>query len=136
VESLDHNILQIENQRVRIERLEEACKDIVDEVRQSNHANKKNIPETFVTGLDQIEKELGGMNSPISTGLCDLQYLRFGFVPMEAPKKIKTITKERGKREDEEKIIEIAEQIIRGGHNKMGMFGVFWYALDIMEQII
>jgi hypothetical protein len=33
VETFDHNILQIENQRARIESFEEACKDIVDDVR-------------------------------------------------------------------------------------------------------
>jgi hypothetical protein len=86
VGSLDRNILQIENKRARIERLEEACNDIVDDVRQSNHANKTNIPETFITRLDQIETELGGIDIAISTGLSDLQNLRFGFVPKEAPK--------------------------------------------------
>jgi hypothetical protein len=86
VESLDHNILQIENQRARIERLEEACKDIVDDVRHSNRAKKIYIPEIFVTRLDLIEKELGGIKGAISTGLGDLQDLRFGFVPRDAPK--------------------------------------------------
>jgi hypothetical protein len=56
VESLDYDILQTENQRALIERLEEACKDIVDDVRHSNHARKTNIPETFIARLDQIEK--------------------------------------------------------------------------------
>jgi hypothetical protein len=40
VESLDYNIVQIENERMRIEHLEETCIDMVDDVRQSNHAKK------------------------------------------------------------------------------------------------
>jgi hypothetical protein len=52
VESLDHTIVPIENQRTRVERLEEACKDVIDDVRQQNHAKKLNITDMLVTKLD------------------------------------------------------------------------------------
>jgi hypothetical protein len=56
VESLDNNVLHIENVRNHIERLEETCKDIVDDLRLANHEKKTNIPESYVTRLDQMEK--------------------------------------------------------------------------------
>jgi predicted AlkP superfamily phosphohydrolase/phosphomutase len=43
VKALDINILHIENIRNRIERLEETCKDIVDDMRLANHDQKTNI---------------------------------------------------------------------------------------------
>jgi hypothetical protein len=49
LEFLDNNILHIEDQRARIERIEETCKAIVDDIRHSNRAKKKNIPESYVT---------------------------------------------------------------------------------------
>jgi hypothetical protein len=99
VELTDHNILQLENQRAHIKLLEEACKDIIDDVRQSNHAKKTDIPQMMVTRLDQIGKELGGIENAILTGLSTLQDLHFGFVPMEEPKETPTPKKqEAGKR--------------------------------------
>jgi hypothetical protein len=56
VESLDNNILHIENMRDRMERLEETYKDIVDDMRHANREKKRNIPESYVTRLDQMEK--------------------------------------------------------------------------------
>jgi hypothetical protein len=54
VESLDNNILHIESLRARIERLEETCNDIVDDMCNSNRARKTNIHESYVTRLDQM----------------------------------------------------------------------------------
>jgi hypothetical protein len=76
VEPLDHNFVQMENQRARIERLEKACKDMIDDVRRSKHAKTMTIPDMLVTRLDPI----------FSPGLSTLNNLCFGFVPMEAPK--------------------------------------------------
>jgi hypothetical protein len=45
VEALDKNILQIDNIRNRIERLDETCKDIVDDMRLANRDKKTNISE-------------------------------------------------------------------------------------------
>jgi uncharacterized protein (UPF0335 family) len=90
LESVDNNILHIENMRNRIERLEETCKDIVDDMRQENRKKKTNIPESYITRLDQMEKELTGLDTSICSGISDLQNLRFGFVPREAPKKNST----------------------------------------------
>jgi uncharacterized spore protein YtfJ len=44
VEALDINILHIENIRNRIERLDETCRDIVDEINFANRDKKANIP--------------------------------------------------------------------------------------------
>jgi hypothetical protein len=116
IESLDNNILHIENVRARIDRLEETYKDIVDDTCHANREKKINIPESYVTRLDQMEKELTGLDTSICSGISDLQNLRFGFVPREAPKNSSTSGKRAtGNREMEERINEIAEQIIRGG---------------------
>jgi hypothetical protein len=99
VESLDTNILQIENVRNRIERLEETRKDIVDDMRHANREKKTNIPESYITRLYQMKKELTGLNTSICSGISDLHNLHFGFVPREAPKKSSTSGKQAtGKR--------------------------------------
>jgi hypothetical protein len=86
VESSEHNMVQIENERMRIEHLEEACMDMVEDARQSNHAKKTDIPETFISRLDQMAKDLRCIDTAISTRLSTLQNLRFGSVPTETPK--------------------------------------------------
>jgi hypothetical protein len=53
-ESLDHNIVQLENQRSSIKLLEEACTYIIDDVLQSNHSKKTDVLEMLATRLDQI----------------------------------------------------------------------------------
>jgi hypothetical protein len=99
VEYLDNNILHIENARNRIECLEETCKDIEDDMRPANLEKKRNIPESYVTRLDQMEKELTGLDTSICSGISELHNLRFGFVPREAPKKSLTSGKQAtGKR--------------------------------------
>jgi hypothetical protein len=138
VESLDHNFLHIENQRARIERLEEACKDIVDDMRHSNRAKKTNIPETFVTRLDHIEKELSGIYTYICNGLCDLQNWRFGFVPREAPKESSPKKHHQGNRQKgrgREINQNCGANHTRGVNNKERL-NVILYALDIVENII
>jgi hypothetical protein len=86
VESLDHNIVQIENERKRIERLEEVCMDMVEDARQSNHAKKTDTPDTFIYRLDQMAKDLRIINNAVLNRLSTLQNLRFCFIPMETPK--------------------------------------------------
>jgi uncharacterized protein (UPF0335 family) len=99
IESLDNNILHIENLRARIERLEETRKDIVDDMRHANRQNKTKFLESYVTRLDQMEKELTGLDTSICSGISDLQNLRFGFVRREAPKHSSTSGKQaKGKR--------------------------------------
>jgi hypothetical protein len=61
-EALDNNILHIENIRNCIERLDETCNDIVDDMHLANR-DKKNIPESYITWLDQMEKELTGLET-------------------------------------------------------------------------
>jgi hypothetical protein len=76
VESLDRNILHIDNIRNHIERLDETCTDIVDDMRLANRDKKTNIPESYFTRLDQMEKELTGLNTSFCSGISDLQNLR------------------------------------------------------------
>jgi hypothetical protein len=99
VEALDTNILHIENIRNHIERLDETCKDIVDDTRLANHDKKKIIPESYITRLDQMENQSAGLDTSICSGISDLQTLRFGFVPRDTPKKSSTsgkpVTKKR-----------------------------------------
>jgi hypothetical protein len=90
VEAFDINILHIENIRNHIERLDETCRDVVDDMNFANHDKKANIPETYITRLGQIEKELMGIDTSIFSGISDLQHLRFGFVPRDTPKKSST----------------------------------------------
>jgi hypothetical protein len=92
------NILHIENIRNRIERLDETCKDIVDDMRLANHDQKNNIPESYITRLAQMEKELTGRDTSICSGICDLQNLRFGFVPRDTPKRSSTSGKQATKK--------------------------------------
>jgi hypothetical protein len=74
--------------------LEETCKDIVDDMCYANHEKKINIPEPYVTRLDQMEKELTGLDTSICSDISDLQNLGFGFVPREAPKNNSTSGKQ------------------------------------------
>jgi hypothetical protein len=92
-EALDNNI-HIENIRNRIERLDETCKDIVDYMRLANRDKKTNIPESYITRLDQMENELTGLDTSICSGISDLQNLYFGFVPRDTPKKSVTSGKQ------------------------------------------
>jgi hypothetical protein len=98
VEALDINILHIENIRNRIERLDETCRDIVDDMNLANRDKKANIPETYITRLGQMEKELTGIDTSICSGISDLQDLRFGFVPRDTPKKSWTSGKQETKK--------------------------------------
>jgi hypothetical protein len=98
VEALDINILHIENIRNRKERLDETCRDIVDDMNFANRDKKANIPETYITRLGQMEKELTGLNTSICSGISDLQDLRFGFVPRDSPKKSSTSGKQETKK--------------------------------------
>jgi hypothetical protein len=130
VEAFDINILHIENIRNRIERMDETCRDIVDDMNFENHDKDPNIPETFITRVRQVEKELTGIDKSICSGISELQDLRFNFVPTETPKKSSAsgkrkrgqgncganhmggIKKERRIRCRQKDIVEIAEQII------------------------
>jgi hypothetical protein len=85
VEALDINILHIENIRNRIERLDETCRDSVDDMNLANRDKKKNIPETYITPMGRMEKELTGLDTSICSGISDLKDLRFGFVPRDTP---------------------------------------------------
>jgi hypothetical protein len=98
VEAWDNNILHIENIRNRIERLDETCKDIVDDMRLANCDKKTNIPVSYITRLDQMEKELTGLDTSICSGISDLQNLRFGFVPRDTPEKSSTSGKQATKK--------------------------------------
>jgi hypothetical protein len=82
----------------RIERLEETCKDIEDDMNFANCDKKANIPETYITGLGQMESELTGLDASICSGISDLQDLRFGFVPRDTPKKSLTSGKQATKK--------------------------------------
>jgi hypothetical protein len=98
VEALDINILHVENIRNRIERLEETCKDIVDDVNFANCDKKANFPETYITRLGQMESELTGLDTSSCSGISDLQDLRFGCVPRDTPKKSSTSGKQATKK--------------------------------------
>jgi uncharacterized protein (UPF0335 family) len=98
VESLYNNILHIENIMNRIERLDETCKEIVEDLRLANRDKKENIPASYVTRLDRMEKELTGLDTYICSGNSDLQNLRFGFVPRYIPKKSFTSGKQTTKK--------------------------------------
>jgi hypothetical protein len=98
VEALDINILHIENIRNRIERLDKTCRDIVDGMNFANCDKKTNIPEAYITRLDQMEKELTGLDTSIFSGISDLQDLRFSFVPRDTPKKSSTSGKQETKK--------------------------------------
>jgi hypothetical protein len=110
VETLDNNILHIENIRNCIERLDETCKDIVDDMRLANCDNKTNIPESYITRLDQMEKELTGLDTSICSGISDLQNLCFGLYQEIHPRKVRHQGNRQRRRE--RGIKEIAEQII------------------------
>jgi hypothetical protein len=73
VEALDINILHIENIRNRIEHLDETCMDILDDMNLANRDKKANTPETYITRLGQMEKELTGLDTSICSGISDLQ---------------------------------------------------------------
>jgi hypothetical protein len=109
VEALDNNILHIENIRNPIKRLDETCKDIVDGIRLANCDKKTNIPESYITRLDQMENELTGLDTSICSGISDLQNLCFGFVPIH-PRKVRHQGNRQRRRE--RGIKEIVEQII------------------------
>jgi hypothetical protein len=81
-------------------------------MRIANHDKKTNIPESYVTRLDNMEKELMGLDNSICSGISDLQSLRFGFVPRDTPKKSLTSGKQQRGRGRE--IKEIVEQHIWG----------------------
>jgi hypothetical protein len=95
VETFDINILHIENIRNRIERMDETCKDIVDDMNFANRDKDANIPETFITQIRQMEQELTGLDKSICSGISELQDLRFNFVPTETPKKSSTSGKRK-----------------------------------------
>jgi hypothetical protein len=59
--------------------------DVVEDARKSNHAKKTEIIETFVSRLDQMAKDLRGIDIAISTRLSTLQNVRFDFVQIETP---------------------------------------------------
>jgi uncharacterized protein (UPF0335 family) len=90
VEAFDINILHIENIRNRIERMDETCRDIADDMSFANRDKDANIPETFITRVRQVEKELTGLGKSICSVISELQDLRFNFVPTETPKKSST----------------------------------------------
>jgi hypothetical protein len=95
VEAFDINILHIENIRNRIERMDETCRDVVDDMNFANRDKDANIPETFITWVCQVEKELTGLDKSICSGISELQDLRFNFVPTETPKKSSTSGKRK-----------------------------------------
>jgi uncharacterized protein (UPF0335 family) len=97
--------LHIENIRNRIERMDENCNDLVDDMIYANRDKDTNTPKTFITRVRQMEQELTGIDKSICSGISELQDLRFDFVPRETPKKSLT----SGKRKRNE---EISEQII------------------------
>jgi hypothetical protein len=107
IEAFDINILHIENIRNQIERMDETCRDIVDDLNFENRDKDANIPETFITWIHQMEQELTGLDKSIFSGISELQDLRFNFVPTETQKRVQHQAKERG-------VKEIAEQIIWG----------------------
>jgi phage host-nuclease inhibitor protein Gam len=72
VEALDINILHIENIRNSIEHLVETYRDIVDDMNLANSDKKSNIPETYITQLGQMEKELTGLDTSICSGISAL----------------------------------------------------------------
>jgi hypothetical protein len=95
VEAFDINILNIENKRNRIERMDENCSDLVDDMNFENRDKDANIPETFITRVRQMEQELTGLDKSICSGISELQDLRFNFVPTETPKKSSTSGKRK-----------------------------------------
>jgi hypothetical protein len=95
VGAFDINILHIENIRNRIERMDETCRDIVDDMNFANRDKDANIPEKFITRVRQVEKELTGLDKSICSGISELQDLRFNFVPTETPKKSSTSGKRK-----------------------------------------
>jgi hypothetical protein len=95
VEAFDTNILHIENIWNRIERMDENCNDLVNDMNYANHDKDTNIPKTFITRVRQMEQELMGIDKSICTGISDLQDLRFNFVPTETPKKSSTSGKRK-----------------------------------------
>jgi hypothetical protein len=106
VEAFDINILHIENIRNRIERFYETCRDIEYDMNFANSDKKANIPETYITRLGQMEKELMGLNTSICSGISYLQHL-YGEIH---PRKVQH--QANRKRRRERGINEIVEQII------------------------
>jgi hypothetical protein len=76
----------------------ETCNDIVDGIHLANRLKKTNIPESYITRLDQMENELTGLDTSICSGTSDLQSLCFGFVPRDSPKKSSTSGKQATKK--------------------------------------
>jgi hypothetical protein len=95
VEAFDTNILHIEQIRNRIERMDESCNDLVDDMIYANRDKDTNIPKTFIARVREMEQELTGIDKSICTGISDLQDLRFNFVPTETPKKSSTSGKRK-----------------------------------------
>jgi hypothetical protein len=65
VEAFDTNILHIENIRNRIERMDENCNDIVDDMNFANRDKDTNIQKTFITRVRQMEQEFTGIDKSI-----------------------------------------------------------------------
>jgi hypothetical protein len=85
-DQLDGSIIKIDNERVRLERFEEACSDMANDMLQSNRSKGTKIPERFITKLDQIARDSNAINTSISARLSMLQDIHFGFVPEPAHK--------------------------------------------------
>jgi hypothetical protein len=75
--------------------MDETCRDIVDDMNFANRDKDANIPETFITGVRQMEQELTGLDKYICSGISELQDLRFNFVLTETPKRVQHQAKER-----------------------------------------
>jgi hypothetical protein len=69
------NILHIENIQNRIERMDENCNDLVDDMNFANREKDTNIPETFTSRVRQMEQECTGMDKSICSGISELQDL-------------------------------------------------------------
>jgi hypothetical protein len=69
---------------------EEACLDMVDDIRQSNKANGSTIPQRFVAGLEQMVKDSSAIDNSIMSRLSTLQDLHLHFVLLETPKESPT----------------------------------------------
>jgi hypothetical protein len=81
IEQLDDIILKIDHERGRIERFEEACLDMVKDMHQSNRSKGTNIPERFITKLEQMDRDSNSIDTSISARLSMIQDIRFVFVP-------------------------------------------------------
>jgi hypothetical protein len=85
-DQLDAIIINIDNERVCIECFEEACSDMVNDMRQSNRSKGTKIPERFITKLEQMARDSNAIDTSISARLSMLQDIHFGFVPKPAHK--------------------------------------------------